>query len=109
MNSKTQFKVIFPNILTTSRIVLTPIIVIFGLFNNIKVAIILTAIAALTDLFDGYLARKWHVTSSVGAKLDAVSDKIFAIGIVLSLVRNVHLLILILLLEVISKLISEHF
>ena len=33
-------------------------------------------VAAITDLFDGYLARKWGQTSAFGAFLDPVADKV---------------------------------
>ncbi len=35
------------------------------------------AVAALTDLFDGYLARKWGVVSRFGAMADPLMDKVF--------------------------------
>jgi CDP-diacylglycerol--glycerol-3-phosphate 3-phosphatidyltransferase len=35
------------------------------------------AVAALTDLFDGYLARKWEVVSRFGAMADPLMDKVF--------------------------------
>ena len=38
---------------------------------------IIAFIAAWTDFFDGRLARKWHVTSKMGAFLDTIADKIF--------------------------------
>lgn len=75
-----KLKLYIPNALTIIRIILTPIIMIFGLLNHINIIIILTIIASLTDLLDGRLARKWNVTTVVGAKLDAVADKLFAIG-----------------------------
>lgn len=75
-----KLKLYIPNALTILRIILTPIIMIFGLLNHINIVIILTIIASLTDLLDGRLARKWNVTTVVGAKLDAVADKLFAIG-----------------------------
>lgn len=75
-----RIKLYIPNALTILRIILTPIIMIFGLLNHINIIIILTIIASLTDLLDGRLARKWNVTTVVGAKLDAVADKLFAIG-----------------------------
>ena len=38
---------------------------------------ILAFIAAWSDYFDGYLARKWDVSSKLGAFLDTIADKIF--------------------------------
>lgn len=90
-----------PNILTLTRIVLTPIIIILGLLNKTNLVIILATICALTDMVDGKLARKWNVVSKKGAKLDTIADKVFGIGIIISLIRKKHLLIYILILEII--------
>jgi CDP-diacylglycerol--glycerol-3-phosphate 3-phosphatidyltransferase len=68
-----------PNILTLARIILIPFFVIaFYLpwtYATILAAIIFV-LAALTDWFDGYLARHWNVTSALGAFLDPVADKL---------------------------------
>lgn len=40
-------------------------------------AVALFALSALTDLFDGLLARKWRLTSRLGALLDPLMDKVF--------------------------------
>lgn len=96
MNKKT-----IPNLLTLTRIILTPVIIVLGLLNKPNIVIILAIICALTDLLDGRLARKWNVVSNKGAKLDAVADKIFAIGLLLSLIMIQKNLLLILILEII--------
>ena len=90
-----------PNILTMTRIVLTPVIIILGLLNKTNLVIIFAIICALTDMLDGKLARKWNVISRKGAKLDTIADKIFGIGIIISLIRKKHLLIYLLILEII--------
>ena len=41
--------------------------------------LLLLIIAALTDLFDGYYARKWNLTSRLGAHADPLTDKVFYI------------------------------
>lgn len=68
-----------PNILTLIRIILIPVfVVVFFLpikWTNIICAIIFL-LAAITDWFDGYLARKLGQTSSFGAFLDPVADKL---------------------------------
>ena len=96
-----KYKAIIPNILTVSRIVLTPIIIILGLTKNYLPMVIVAIIAAITDLLDGTLARKWNVISLKGAKLDAVADKVFAIGIVGGLINKFNILVFILILEII--------
>lgn len=40
-------------------------------------AVVLLAFSALTDMFDGALARKWQVTSRIGALADPLMDKVF--------------------------------
>ncbi len=72
-------KLNIPNILTLLRIALIPVfILVFYLpvegANLITTAIF--ALAAVTDWFDGYLARKWKETSAFGAFLDPVADKL---------------------------------
>ena len=47
-------------------------------------AALIFMIAAITDWFDGYLARKWNQTSSFGAFLDPVADKLMvAVALIL--------------------------
>jgi len=90
-----------PNILTLTRIIFTPIIIMLGLLDKTTIVIILAAICALTDMFDGKLARKWNLVSKKGAKLDTIADKIFGIGLIISLIRNQKLLIFVLIFEII--------
>lgn len=71
----------WPTVLSFSRVVLT-IIVICALVMEVSifVSVILFAIAALTDFFDGYLARRWNVQTEFGAKADMVADRVLWIG-----------------------------
>ena len=101
MKKEKKIKVLLPNILTASRLVLTPIIIFCGITNNMKIVLILVVIAALTDMFDGKLARKFHTVSDFGAKLDAVCDKVFAIGITLSLINKFSFIKILLAFEII--------
>lgn len=73
-----------PNILTWIRIAAIPLVV-WCFFSDIRVeganfarplAGILFGFAAITDLFDGYLARRWGQTSKFGEFLDPVADKL---------------------------------
>ena len=68
-----------PNSITFSRILLIPVLVIVYLYDykwsNFASAAIF-AFAAITDWFDGYLARKLEQMSPFGAFLDPVADKL---------------------------------
>lgn len=68
-----------PNLLTLLRIILIPILVIvfylpFKWASAISAGIF--AAASFTDWLDGYLARKLHMMSPLGAFLDPVADKL---------------------------------
>ncbi len=71
-----------PNILTTFRIFIIPIMIISfyipGLFANV-VSATLFAIASITDYFDGYFARSLNAESNFGKCLDPIADKLIVI------------------------------
>ena len=76
-----------PNLLTLLRIALIPVfVVVFYLpvsWARPGCALIF-GLAALTDLVDGWLARRWGQTSALGAFLDPVADKLMvALALVL--------------------------
>ena len=104
-----KYKKYIPNILTISRILATPIVVYLGITNHYILLVILASFIALTDFVDGYLARKWKVTSELGAKLDMFADKILAIGLLIILVIKNHAFFYVLLLEIFIALINLYF
>ncbi len=67
-----------PNILTYIRILLIPVI-LYGIFVNtwesLTLAFALYGISALTDTFDGIIARKFNQASEWGAYIDPLADK----------------------------------
>jgi len=68
-----------PNILTMGRILMIPLMVVcfYWLGESGRVwAALLFAMAAVTDWFDGYLARKLDQSTALGAFLDPVADKL---------------------------------
>ncbi len=79
------------NTLTVARLLLLP--VILGLFAlesiwggfAIFLCLIVYIIAAITDYFDGYIARKLNQISDFGTFLDPISDKIFVASLLLLL------------------------
>lgn len=75
----TSFKQKLPNYLTFMRILVIPGVVISFLFPDILAAWIgcgLFIAASVTDYFDGYLARKFKSTSSLGRIFDPIADKL---------------------------------
>ncbi|WP_068638772.1 CDP-diacylglycerol--glycerol-3-phosphate 3-phosphatidyltransferase [Thauera butanivorans] len=84
-----------PNSLTWARIVLIPIFVgvfylpdsLLSVHSKNLVATALFAAAAITDWFDGYLARALGQTSAFGAFLDPVADKLMVAAALILLVE----------------------
>ena len=75
---------IVPNILSLLRIILTiPISVLLLKDNEVSrwLAFGFIIIAAFTDIFDGYFARKYYQVSELGKILDPIADKI-AVGVI---------------------------
>ncbi len=74
-----KFTYTLPNILTLFRLILVPIIIYFIIFDsliNICFAFIFYAVSALTDYFDGKLARRLNQKSDFGEQFDPLADKI---------------------------------
>ena len=76
-----------PNILTYLRIAAVPAVVgllIYGGETNRWIALGLFVAAAITDFFDGYLARIWQQQSSLGRMLDPIADKLLIASVLLA-------------------------
>jgi len=81
-----------PNLLAVIRLILTPIVMVLVLASvgNRTISVVATVvfvIAAITDFADGYLARRWKITTTLGAFLDTVADKILVSGALIALVE----------------------
>lgn len=67
-----------PNVLTVTRLVLVPVFVILGLQDSWTarwLAFVVFALAAITDRFDGQLARSWGQITDFGRIADPIADK----------------------------------
>lgn len=74
-----------PNWLTILRILVTPFFVIFLLYRYVGIALAILALAAITDLLDGFIARSWGQKSDLGMVLDPVADKLLVTAAFVSL------------------------
>jgi CDP-diacylglycerol--glycerol-3-phosphate 3-phosphatidyltransferase len=89
-----------PNSLTLARIFLVPLFVAALVLHNFQItwggrilvandffALIVFLAAAVTDLLDGYLARRWQQVTTVGTLLDPIADKLLISAALISLVE----------------------
>lgn len=79
------------NLVTVSRVLLVPIIVLVyysTLPGSHLIAAALFAVASITDWLDGYLARKLNQSSAFGAFLDPVADKLLVVMALVLLTAN---------------------
>jgi phosphatidylglycerophosphate synthase len=76
---KTQLLV--PNFISSMRVVTLPLFLALFSLQNIAACLILLAVSAATDFFDGYYARKLAATSKFGTYFDAATDFALTAGI----------------------------
>ncbi len=90
-----------PNLLTLSRIVAIPAIVVLLVFFDGPLAdwsaFAIYTVACITDFFDGYLARAWSQQSSFGRFLDPIADKLLVAALLMTFagidrVNGIHLI-----------------
>ena len=88
-----------PNLLTLLRIFFVPLLVASLLADDLSprwhallpesselFAVAIFLAAAVTDLLDGYLARRWSQVTTVGTLLDPIADKLLIMAALISLV-----------------------
>ena len=84
-----------PNLLTVLRVALIPVFILFFYLPfswSYWAASAVFALAAVTDWFDGYLARRWEQSTPFGAFLDPVADKLMvAVALVLLVEEHANL------------------
>ena len=84
-----------PNILTISRIVLLPVLIIL-IFSDSNLtnflSIVLFIMMSITDYLDGLIARKTKNTSNFGKMLDPIADKLFVVLILITFISDSMLL-----------------
>src|SRR2546430_17387808 len=79
-----------PNIITLTRIALIPVMAYYLFIGAYAIALPIFLAAALSDLADGYIARRFNLASTLGATLDPIADKLSML--VATLLLTWHLL-----------------
>ncbi|MBE0702179.1 MAG: CDP-alcohol phosphatidyltransferase family protein, partial [Afipia sp.] len=74
-----------PNFITLGRIVLVPLVVWAIAASQMTVAFVLFAVAGLSDAVDGFLAKRFNMTTELGALLDPIADKALLVSIYVAL------------------------
>ncbi len=85
-----------PTTLTIFRIFMVPLVVVVLLtkfqferwffLNREMLAVIIFVVASITDILDGYLARKQNKVTTLGQLLDPIADKLLIVSVLISLV-----------------------
>lgn len=75
-----------PNILTIVRFIFIPFIVVNIAFNNYITAVVLFTLSSITDVLDGFIARKFNAITDFGKLMDPLADKLTQLSILLTLV-----------------------
>lgn len=76
-----------PNMITILRLLLIPVYLYFfysNLDNNILLAGLVFILAGISDVADGYIARKYDLSTKLGVVLDPIADKLMTFTILIS-------------------------
>ncbi|GGD92477.1 CDP-alcohol phosphatidyltransferase family protein [Paenibacillus nasutitermitis] len=80
-----------PNLLTLLRFALIPVYVFIFASGHMITAFFVLVAAGLTDILDGYLARRNNQVTTLGSMLDPLADKTMMITVILSLLITGHI------------------
>ena len=85
MRKKSNVIKYIPNILTVIRFVFIPFIVLAIAYNHYIASIVLFTLSSITDVCDGFIARKFNAISDFGKLMDPLADKLTQLSILLTL------------------------
>jgi cardiolipin synthase len=74
-----------PNLITLARILLVPVMVWAIAAGEMQIAFALFLVAGLSDLIDGFLAKRFNMATELGAYLDPLADKALIVSIYVTL------------------------
>ena len=80
-----------PNLITLSRIALAPVLILLLREQDYVLSLVVFAIAGVSDGLDGFIAKRFHLTSRLGSILDPLADKILLVSayVMLTLLEHV--------------------
>ena len=78
---KKNLPINIPNLLSITRIVLTPFVVLSFFYCPPWIFVLLFAITGSTDFFDGLIARRFNQETKIGIVLDVVADKLLVLSV----------------------------
>ena len=74
-----------PNLITLGRILLVPVVVWAITAGEMRIAFVLFLAAGISDAVDGFLAKRFGMTTELGAYLDPLADKAMLVSIYIAL------------------------
>ena len=92
-----------PNLLSILRIIIIGPFVYYFLKDNYVMAAVMIAISGLSDMFDGYIARKFNQITKLGAMLDPVADKITLGSVVICMCIKIPVIIQIIIILLVKE------
>lgn len=111
-NDKLKRNFNIPNLLSSIRIVAIAPFIYYFLKDRYVMATVMLIVSGLSDLFDGFIARKFNQVTRLGAMLDPIADKltltavVFCIGIKFTVVMPI---VIILIIKELSMLVAGFF
>lgn len=86
-----KFPVYVPNIITIARLFSVPVMIWMIVTDNLFSAFFLFLVAGLSDALDGFLARRFHWQTELGAYLDPIADKAMLASVYTALAFHGHI------------------
>lgn len=93
-----------PNLLSVVRLALIPLILwLYCAKEAYTLAVVVILLSGLTDVVDGWIARRFHMVSDFGKILDPVADKLTQLAVLICLTVKHRLMLLLIVLFVVAE------
>jgi cardiolipin synthase len=87
-SARTERLLTIPNLLSALRLCSVPVFLWLFVTGREEAGVIVYAVGAWTDFFDGIIARRYNQVSELGKVLDPLSDRIYVVALVIALVAT---------------------